>query len=113
MVFEIRKRPEADGPEYQEHLAKLSQHLAKAPGFISAVDWRQPDGTEINLIRFAAPENLAAFRTLADHLLAQKRGRESFFESYRVEVYEPARGYVFARGTGRHVLSLPSERQTG
>jgi heme-degrading monooxygenase HmoA len=96
-LLEVKLRPEADGPEYQATAARMYEIAVQMPGFVSHETLKGEDGREIDRIVFESEETLLAWRNHPEHLQAQKRGREFFYESYSVQVCKTIRSYSFQR----------------
>ena len=70
----------------------LITHSALALGMVGAFD-----GERLTLVWWQDEETLAAWRTDARHLVAQRAGRERWYEYYRLEVAEVKRSAHFDR----------------
>jgi heme-degrading monooxygenase HmoA len=66
-------------------------------GFISFKSYSASDGETISVIRFASEEALEAWRCHPEHQQAQRRGRESFYQRYHIEVLRHVRESRFDR----------------
>jgi heme-degrading monooxygenase HmoA len=53
---------------------------------------------EIALSYWPGEEHIRAWKAHADHLLAQRLGREHWYESYSVEIAQVTRQYHYPRG---------------
>jgi len=105
ILFELKKRPEADVPEYRAMLARMEEIVTAMPGYISSEDFISEDGTrDLSIVRFESLEALEAWRTNPEHLEAQRLAREEYFESYHIRVLTTVREYAFQRGEGRKSL---------
>ena len=105
ILFELKKRPEADVPEYRAMLARMEEIVTSMPGFISSEDFTSEDGSrDLSIVRFESLEALEAWRTHPEHLEAQRLARELYFESYHIQVLTTIREYAFRRGEGRQAL---------
>ena len=62
------------------------------PGFVG-MDYAQVEDGELLVVRFESHEALEAWRNHPEHLEAQRRGKQEFFESYQIEVCELVRSY--------------------
>jgi heme-degrading monooxygenase HmoA len=96
VVFRSRLRGEA--PPELELLGERMYALATSmPGFISYKDFTAADGETVSIVEFESAETLAAWKNHPEHLIAQRLGREQFFEEYRIQVCTPVREYGFRR----------------
>ena len=95
VLFRSRKT-EAVGAEYQAIFQELLEAARQAPGFVDFRSYRDDEsGETLAAVWWEDPESLAAWRHDARHLLAQRRGRDEWYEWYRVEVAEITRSYGF------------------
>jgi heme-degrading monooxygenase HmoA len=105
VLFELKKRPEADVPEYRAMLRRMEEIVTSMPGYISSEDFISEDGNrDLSIVRFESLEALEAWRTEPEHAEAQRLARELYFESYHIQVLTTVREYAFRRGEGRQVL---------
>jgi len=105
ILFELKKRPEADVPEYRARLARMDEIVTSMPGYISNEDFISEDGKrDLSIVRFESLEALEAWRTDPEHAEAQRRARELYYESYHIQVLTTVPEYAFQRGEGRQVL---------
>ena len=94
VVFRSRIRSDNVG-EFQA-LARQMMSLAESmPGFLSYKVYMSEDDERCSIIEFDTPEHLKAWREHPEHLAAQERGRERFYESYSLHVSEPERESLF------------------
>lgn len=103
IIFRSRLTPEA-GEDY----VKTDQHLEELvkgnPGFIEAKGFTAADGERLTVVYFRDQESLKQWRDLADHRSAQSKGREKWYESYRMEVATVTRTSSFDRKSKEHVV---------
>jgi heme-degrading monooxygenase HmoA len=67
------------------------------PGFVDFKSFKAEDGERISIVWWRDEETMAAWRTHARHLVAQRSGREKWYESYKIEVAEVLRANAFER----------------
>ena len=84
-VFRSRLRPDAD-PRYSEHAAQMSALAPTMPGYVEHKSFTAEDGERVTLVTFADRASHDAWRTHAEHRLAQRRGKEAFYEAYSLQV---------------------------
>jgi len=84
-VFRARVRPELQD-EYGEWVARMRELAAKMPGFISHKGFRADDGERVSIVEFESEEAQRAWRMHPEHVAAQIKGREEFYEEYRIQV---------------------------
>ena len=92
VVFRIALRPDLDAQEYERVGTRMVELVGAMPGFLG-MDYAPVEGGELLVARFESHEALRAWREHPEHLEAQRRGREEFFASYRIEVCDEARSY--------------------
>jgi heme-degrading monooxygenase HmoA len=56
------------------------------PGYVEHKAFTAPDGERVTVVTFADQATHDAWRTHAEHRVAQRRGREEFYESYSLQV---------------------------
>ena len=105
VLFELKKHPEADVPEYSVMLRHMEEIVTSMPGYISSEDFVSEDGKrDLSIVCLESLEALEAWRTHPEHAEAQRRARELYYESYHIQVLTTVREYAFQRGEGRQVL---------
>jgi heme-degrading monooxygenase HmoA len=92
VVFKITYRPGLDAQAYEQTGARMVELVSGLPGFLG-MDYAAVDGGELLIARFESHDALAAWRTQPEHLLAQQRGQQEFFQHYRIEVCDLVRAY--------------------
>lgn len=90
VVFRSRLRQGIE-EEFAELGDKMLEFAQSMPGFISYKVFTAPDGERASIIEFASAEELEAWRKLPEHLAAQQRGRQHFYEEYSLVVSESKR----------------------
>ena len=96
IIFEVR--PHASQKDrYFELAAELRETLIKQPGFIQIERFQSlvDEGKILSLSSWESEEAIAAWRHQADHMLAQKEGKEKIFDAYRLRVVQVIRDYSF------------------
>jgi len=96
VVFRSKLRPGVE-EEFGELADKMMEIAESMPGFVSYKVFQAEDGERASIIHFESIEQLQAWRTQPEHLAAQQRGRESFYEEYSLIVSEPYRDNDFKR----------------
>lgn len=93
VVFRSRIKPGAEA-ELEALGARMYELGTQMPGFVSYKDYVAADGESVAIVEFDTHEHLAAWRTHAEHRVAQERGRAKLFESYRIQVCDVVRESV-------------------
>ena len=96
VLFRSRLTPEA-GADYSEMAEEMLATAKTMPGFIDFKSFKAEDGERISIVWWQDEETLSAWRGHARHRQAQKRGREKWYEYYKVEVAEVLRASSFER----------------
>ena len=87
----FRSRLRADGPpeslaEYGVTADLMSCLAQQMPGYVEHKAFTADDGERVTVVTFADRASQEAWRTQAEHRLAQRRGREAFYASYLLQV---------------------------
>ncbi len=99
VLFEHRLRADIDKAEWGQTFARMVGLASKMPGFISIDGYAAEAGAGLAVVRFESEEALQLWGTHPEHMKAQARGREAFFESYRMTVAASIiREYDFQQG---------------
>jgi len=77
-------------------MAEVMEKLAATqPGFLGIESAR--DGVGITVSYWESLEAIAAWKANATHLVAQQRGRDAWYEEFKVRICRVERDYAFAR----------------
>jgi heme-degrading monooxygenase HmoA len=77
-------------------MAEVMEKLAATqPGFLGIESAR--DGLGITVSYWESLEAIAAWKANATHLVAQHRGRDAWYEEFKVRICRVERDYAFAR----------------
>ena len=104
-VFRNKLRPDADG--YADELARMLNSVQLMPGFIESKTFTADDGERVTIIMFESLDQQRAWFEHPGHRTAQQRGRDEFYEFYRLQVCELVRESTFERG-GDRVETFPA-----
>ena len=94
VIFRSRLREGVDR-EYPQMAAHMLELVAQQPGFISFKSFSAPDGERVSISEFQSEEAVAAWRSNMEHSLARAKGRDSFYQQFKVQVCTPVRAYEF------------------
>ena len=83
---------------YADAADRMDELARQQPGFLGVESVREPVGREpgivgITVSYWATREDAAAWKQVAAHLVAQRRGREAWYADYRVRVAVVERDY--------------------
>jgi heme-degrading monooxygenase HmoA len=95
VLFRSKLVPEPDG--YAEMAQEMLDTAKSMPGFVDVKAFKADDGERLTLVWWQDEETLRGWRTHARHLVAQKAGRERWYEYYTLEVAEVIRSKQFVR----------------
>lgn len=97
VLFRSKLVPTASVDGY-DVMAKEMDDLARTmPGFIDVKSFKAEDGERLTLVWWQDEETLRAWREQARHRVAQRTGRERWYEYYKLEVAEVIRANNFDR----------------
>lgn len=95
-VIFTSRRTEGDAG-YGETARAMEELAAKQPGYLGIESARDGDGVGITVSYWRDEDAARHWKQVADHLVAQRLGRETWYREYRVRVAVVAREYGFAR----------------
>ena len=85
----------ADGyPEMADEMEDLARQM---PGFVDVKAFKADDGERLTVVWWQDEETLKVWREQVRHRLAQRLGREKWYEYYTLEVAQVVRQNVFER----------------
>lgn len=97
IIFRSRLRSE-HAEEYAQVAQRIATLVQTMPGLINFKSFAADDGERVTLAEFDTLENARFWGENAEHLDAQRQGRERFYSEYRVQICETVRAYHFADG---------------
>ena len=89
VIFTSIKSADDDG--YAETAQRMVALAQQQPGFLGVESAREELGITVSY--WSDLESIQAWKRQAEHLQAQKRGRESWYSNYRVRVCKVERDY--------------------
>ncbi len=84
VIFMSRLRDPAPG--YAETAERMVELASSMPGFIGIRSMRDADGSGITISWWRSEEDIAHWREHPEHLEAQRRGQEEWYESWHIEI---------------------------
>ncbi len=95
VIFEVKPKNEGR-EEYLEIAAGLHEFLKDRDGFISIERFQSltEEGKILSLSFWRDKNAIEKWRNIIEHRIAQKKGKESLFHSYRIRVAEIVRDYT-------------------
>jgi len=100
VLFGTTMREDVDLDEYTLRSRRMNELVREMPGFIDVKNYASEDGDEISIARFESEDALKGWRLQPEHVETEKRARESYYESYWVQVCRTVRDYRFSRDQG-------------
>lgn len=91
----VRRRGNPDDG-YDEMAVRMDELARRQPGFVDMSSVRDSQtGLGITVAYWTDDVSAQAWKNVAEHRLAQERGRTEWYESYSVVVAEVTRGYGY------------------
>lgn len=92
VIFTSIRTPQDDG--YANMADAMVEAAAKQPGFLGIESAREDVGITVSYWDSLA--SIAAWKNDSMHLIAQRTGREKWYESYKTRICRVERDYEFA-----------------
>ena len=87
-----------DTPDDYDAMAAEMEDLARTmPGFVDVKAFKSEDGERLTVVWWEDEETLKAWRENVRHRVAQRRGREQWYQYYKLEVAEVVRQNSFEK----------------
>jgi heme-degrading monooxygenase HmoA len=87
-----------DVPDGYDAMAAEMEDLARTmPGFVDVKAFKSDDGERLTVVWWEDEETLKAWRENVRHRVAQRRGREQWYQYYKLEVAEVVRQNSFEK----------------
>jgi len=99
VIFSSRRRPD-EGTAYGEAAERMEQLARGQDGFLGIESARGTDGVGLTVSYWRDEGAARAWKQVAEHLEAQRRGREEWYEEYVVRVATVTRAYGSGRPAG-------------
>ena len=97
VLFRSKLVPAASTDGYDEMAQEMDDLARTMPGFIDVKSFKAEDGERLTVVWWQDEETLRAWREQARHRVAQRTGRERWYEYYRMDVAEVIRVNNFDR----------------
>ena len=95
-VFRSRLRPGFQD-EYVALVERMNAVARTIPGYISHKGFWADDGERVTIVEFEHEEGQRAWHTNAEHMAAQKLGRDKYYEMYDIKVAKVTYDHHFER----------------
>ncbi|MEQ8786562.1 MAG: antibiotic biosynthesis monooxygenase [Pirellulaceae bacterium] len=83
--------------EYAATAERMEQLAARQPGYLGVESVRGADGRGITISYWNSLDAVEAWRTHAEHLLAQQSGKEQWYQSFALHVCRVERSRTWRR----------------
>jgi heme-degrading monooxygenase HmoA len=93
-VFRSRLKPGAQ-EEYARWAGRIGELARRMPGHVSHKAFVADDGERVTIVEFESEESHLAWSAHAEHAAAKRKGRESFYSEYRIQVCTVQREAAF------------------
>lgn len=93
-VFRNRLKPGAQ-EEYARWAVRMGELARGMPGYRSHKTFVAEDGERVTIVEFDSEEAHRAWATHPEHVAAKRKGRESFYSEYRIQVCAVQRDAAF------------------
>lgn len=95
VIFSSHRQGGDDG--YEEVSRRMEELARDQPGFLGMDSVRDVNGYGITVSYWTDEASIGAWKSNAEHLLAQERGRREWYSEYRVRVARVERSYGSTR----------------
>jgi heme-degrading monooxygenase HmoA len=99
VLFRSKLVPTASTDGYDEMAQEMDDLARTMPGFIDVKSFKAEDGERLTVVWWQDEETLRAWREQERHRVAQRTGRERWYEYYKMDVAEVIRTRNFDRPT--------------
>lgn len=98
MIVVLFRSKLVDAPVGYVEMADEMEALARTmPGFVDVKSFKAEDGERLTLVWWENEETLQGWRENVRHRVAQRMGRERWYEYYKMDVAEVVRHKEFDR----------------
>ena len=96
VVVFVSTRTEADADGYGSMASRMEQLARAQDGFLGMESARSDGGLGITVCYWKSAEAISAWRRDVDHAAAQRRGKETWYETYAVTIARVERHYAMS-----------------
>jgi heme-degrading monooxygenase HmoA len=101
MIIVLFRSKLVNAPDGYAEMAQEMEDLARTmPGFVDVKAFKAEDGERLTVVWWRDEATLKGWREQARHRVAQRMGREQWYQYYTLEVAEVIRANVFERPAG-------------
>lgn len=95
VVFRSRKRADTDRALYNAQAAAMEALAARRPGFLSFKSFTAEDGESVAISEWESGAAARAWGQVAEHVIAQRDGRERWYAQYTIHLCDSVRTHRF------------------
>jgi len=96
-VIFTSKRTEIEDREYAEMADAMVELAAKQPGYLGIESVRGEDRVGITVSYWKDEASIRDWKAVTEHLIAQRSGRDKWYQWYNLRVVKVERGYSFTK----------------
>ena len=96
VLFRSRLTPEA-GDDYAAMADEMLARARSMRGFIDFKSFKAAHGERLSVIHWESQETMRVWSDDLRHMVAQRLGRERWYDYFHVEVADVVRSYAFER----------------
>jgi heme-degrading monooxygenase HmoA len=97
VIFTSLRTPE-DAAGYAQTADEMEALAAQQPGYLGMESVSDVGGLGITVSYWVSEEAILGWRRHADHVAAQRAGRDTWYRAYELRVARVERAYGFAKG---------------
>jgi heme-degrading monooxygenase HmoA len=98
MIVVLFRSKLVNAPDGYDAMAQEMEDLARTmPGFVDVKAYKAQDGERLTVVWWENEETLQGWRENVRHRVAQRLGREQWYDYYKIEVAEIVRKNTFNR----------------
>ena len=98
MIVVLFRSKLVNAPDGYDVMAQEMEDLARTmPGFVDVKAYKAEDGERLTVVWWENEETLKGWRENVRHRVAQRIGREQWYDYYKLEVAEIVRKNIFNR----------------
>ena len=94
VIFTSKRTPE-DEAGYADMAERMYELATLQPGFIAVEHAREALGITVSY--WESLQSIALWKDQTEHLMAQRQGRERWYESYHIRICKVEREYEFQK----------------
>jgi len=97
VLFRSKLSASAAADGYAEMAEEMEALARQMPGFVDVKAFKADDGERLTIVWWKDEETLQGWRQQVRHRMAQRLGREKWYEYYKIDVAQVVRQNAFER----------------